>query len=588
MNNLKTIRVFASTSSKWLLFFFALILILFSNKFSNAQNQDLTTDKIPPRMPLHEFVKDEELMKALIKGVRAMKERKPSDPLSWFYQAAIHGVTPEKIAEAAAQDPDVLNVDQKKYWNQCPHNSQESANFLPWHRAYTSHFERILRAHTDEPRFSLPYWDYSKPENYRFPREFGITKLSPKLAATVGHNYDNPLWYEDRNLYFASWEHWSNNYLPYVQLTPEAVDWSLAKDSLVFFGATEQEGLGGGVADDDTNTRGLLESFPHDPLHRITGIVVPDQIVFDPSSPGKVITKAGDGLGMAKPATAGFDPIFSIHHSNIDRLWAEWSLMPDKGWGHFPPQEWFDEKPWFFFDPTVVFDPISNTGQLQAKPINRARKEYFDHRALGISFKYENLNIRPLALPDQILLTAHKPITDLKKPLSLASFTVNVRVSGLRPERVSTSSISQSLKVPAEKTRDQILFGASSKRILMRIHGIDLSAIQSTGFDVHIVTDSTKIPKRIDKSFVGTIALFRHSQKNQSPLKEHGNHNDLKSTDSHDTFDITQALKAIDLSDLSKVNVVIVPYSLSARVDDGTKIAETSSLSFDRIEFLSE
>ena len=54
--------------------------------------QDLTTDKLPPRMPLDEFVRDADLMQALIRGVRAMKARKPSDPLSWFYQAAIHAI----------------------------------------------------------------------------------------------------------------------------------------------------------------------------------------------------------------------------------------------------------------------------------------------------------------------------------------------------------------------------------------------------------------------------------------------------------------------------------------------------------------
>ena len=36
-------------------------------------------------------------MNALRRGVRAMKARKPSDPLSWFYQAALHGVTVEMI-----------------------------------------------------------------------------------------------------------------------------------------------------------------------------------------------------------------------------------------------------------------------------------------------------------------------------------------------------------------------------------------------------------------------------------------------------------------------------------------------------------
>src|ERR1051325_4052711 len=90
----------------------------------------------PARLPLYEFVQDAALVKAFRKGVKEMKKRKPSDPLSWFYQAAIHGVTIEAIQYAARDDANLINVDQHKYWNQCPHNGQASANFLPWHRGY--------------------------------------------------------------------------------------------------------------------------------------------------------------------------------------------------------------------------------------------------------------------------------------------------------------------------------------------------------------------------------------------------------------------------------------------------------------------
>ena len=110
----------------------------------------------PPRMPLDEFVQDAQLLAALRKGVLAMKRRQPSDPLSWFYQAAIHGVTDDAVKKAAAQDPKVDAVFKKRYWNQCPHDGENSANFLPWHRAYTYHFEKILRMHTEEVDFPCP------------------------------------------------------------------------------------------------------------------------------------------------------------------------------------------------------------------------------------------------------------------------------------------------------------------------------------------------------------------------------------------------------------------------------------------------
>jgi hypothetical protein len=117
-------------------------------------------------MPLDEFVQDAQLLAALRKGVKAMKQRKPSDPLSWFYQAAIHGVTEDAVNKASAQDSNVGNVFKKRYWNQCPHDGENSANFLPWHRGYTYHFEKILRMQRIDSRCPIGTIRISAIENF--------------------------------------------------------------------------------------------------------------------------------------------------------------------------------------------------------------------------------------------------------------------------------------------------------------------------------------------------------------------------------------------------------------------------------------
>ena len=70
---------------------------------------------------------------SLRKGVEVMRSRKQSDPTSWFFQAAVHGVADDKVIEVARGDSDVITLQREMFWNQCPHNGEPSADFLVWH-----------------------------------------------------------------------------------------------------------------------------------------------------------------------------------------------------------------------------------------------------------------------------------------------------------------------------------------------------------------------------------------------------------------------------------------------------------------------
>jgi tyrosinase len=60
----------------------------------------------------------------------------------------------------------------------------------------------------------------------------------------------------------------------------------------------------------DGNISGNLESNPHNQVHVDVGGINSDQTVW--------------GL-MSDPGIAALDPIFYLHHSNIDRMWAAWN-----------------------------------------------------------------------------------------------------------------------------------------------------------------------------------------------------------------------------------------------------------------------
>lgn len=484
------------------------------------------------RLPLEEFAESHDLMTGLRKAVREMKKRKPSDRLSWFFQAAIHGVSDSLLAEAEAEDPGVGRVFQKRYWNQCPHFGDNSANFLPWHRAYTYHVEKIVRLHSELDAFALPYWNYndlSKPENRKFPREFGIEHLDGDPGNNASENI-NPLFIPERSFYFAGYEHPFTDALPLLALTQQAVDATRALAAPVFFGETESEGLGGGVADENPGTRGLLEASPHDQVHRAVG--------------GVIGATTGDpGVGyMATPPTAAFDPIFPIHHTNIDRLWAQWSCLPDKSWGRLPTQYWFDERPWFFIEE-------------DGSTANRARKEYFDYRSLGVRFADEDLSCTPLELPASFSSEASQrvaSITTLER-IEKKFGVVSQGETAAEIPRVATSKIKGLIGQMNASTND----GKRSRRAVLQLYDVRLGLTEGTGFDVFVtMANNDKALNRSAEEFIGSISLFSHvnaTDEHRSPVFQRG---------FVQSFDFSNALVKLRAENFEELKVVIRPFAL--------------------------
>ena len=136
----------------------------------------------PPRPPakrvrLAEFVKDPRKLASLRRGVKKMRELDSKDPRSWVFQANIHWrpFFPVYVWKRANQGADPAQqlfrddpgfTPEPNVFNQCPHGNWW---FLPWHRAYLYYFERVLRWAAEDPTLTLPYWDYSDPEQRELP-----------------------------------------------------------------------------------------------------------------------------------------------------------------------------------------------------------------------------------------------------------------------------------------------------------------------------------------------------------------------------------------------------------------------------------
>ena len=251
------------------------------------------------------------------RAVQAMQSRKLAEPLSWRFFAAIHGFNEplwKSVGAFSASDKKPSAALQKRFWKQCQHGSWY---FLPWHRGYLMALEATMRDFIVQQKgpkdWALPYWNYfgGGTEN-KLPPEFASPKWPDGTA-------NNPLYVTRR---FGPDNTGKNIYVPLDQVDEDA----LTKPDFTGVASGGDPGFGGvdtGFEHGGT-THGDLESQPHDMVHYFVG---------GPS-------RTNIGL-MAYPDTAGLDPIFYLHHSNIDRLWEVWLREPTS-LGNPTEKQWLD------------------------------------------------------------------------------------------------------------------------------------------------------------------------------------------------------------------------------------------------------
>ena len=221
-------------------------------------------------------------------AVRRMMALPASNPSSWIFQWYVHAVRSDRTKAneinaifGSAASPARTLAD--RMWNTCRahFDPSDEALFLPWHRMYVFYFERICRRILGDDTFTLPYWNYTS----------GSTALPARFT-----DPRSPLFRSDRNAD-------ANQGRRLDQRVPGSLS---ANEAL----ARRDYGLSGGGFND------TLDQRPHGTIH----------------------VRVGDSTrGMGVVPWAAQDPIFWLHHCNIDRIWASWNnagrLNPsDAGW----------------------------------------------------------------------------------------------------------------------------------------------------------------------------------------------------------------------------------------------------------------
>jgi hypothetical protein len=282
----------------------------------------------PVRMSWQTFAKDPKRVQSFRNAVFVMKTANLADPTSvafrssWNYWGNMHGyfgpqsrfgtimgwvtfrgidltvwgpyfqgVTNDVPPDATAKD----------VWSQCQHSSRAAGItkfFFPWHRLYLLYFEKVLQKAANDPSLRLPYWDYTDPASVAMPAEF----MTPTYTNANGDVLANPL-FEFRRMpgWLAP---------PFSTLDPVVtnVDKALSKIDLLLDSVDKSGNVVPGY-------QSTIEQEPHGSVHCA---------VMDCPTP----------VMGAVPYSAN-DPIFWIHHANIDRLWDCWTSVS----GHANPTD---------------------------------------------------------------------------------------------------------------------------------------------------------------------------------------------------------------------------------------------------------
>ena len=235
----------------------------------------------------------QQMMALYADAVRQMQALGPDNPMSWLWQWYTHFVngTTTKANEINRIFGTTTTPQRSlanEMWNTCQsHSGQNSNNFLPWHRLYIYYFERIVRQVCGHPEFTLPYWNYTSSD----PAQRGVMPEQFRLP-------DDPLY---GSLYVATRGSLANSGQPIQQ-----------------YQTGDQMDITDAMLKTNYSTVDSVQGFCR---------------AVDSGIHGRIHVLTGTSKDMGSVPYAGQDPLFFVHHANIDRMWASWN----KNGGKNPP-----------------------------------------------------------------------------------------------------------------------------------------------------------------------------------------------------------------------------------------------------------
>jgi tyrosinase len=399
-------------------------------------------------------------------------------PLGWKYQASIHGSLPGATDQTG--------------WDTCEHSTWF---FLSWHRMELYFFERILRQMSGDPKFTLPYWNFSVPaKGAAGPDGYGARLPASYRTRKLANGDDNPLFWPYRN--------------SRLNMAPPAAGadpaWPVCgsvvvtKDAFaqtVFFTNTQQKGgmsFGGGAkstagAPPNPVTHlpggigsGQIEQVPHNALHGTIGTGLPGL----PGSPASALSlEDADG--------AGLDPMFWPFHVNIDRSWACWQ---QKHKGTEPKSDFWLQRKFTFYDVQAAAPGYKEVTMTGAEVIATAAQ---------LQYQYDDAcqNFDSAVVPGAVTAAANDSAVDEDALSATGEYSGTL---GAEPVTVTIQLPSQlQLRLLAS-----IAAHAPRGSILLTIGGLTVDQPSGAAYGIYLNLPEGAAPGHSSASYVSELSFF--------------------------------------------------------------------------------
>jgi len=401
------------------------------------------------RRSLHGMALNDPILQTWRDGVRLLKAA--SGNVSWANFAAIHGNT--------------------NNFNLCPHGNWY---FLPWHRGYLLSYERAVRNLTGNNDFALPYWDWT--EDRQMPQAF---------VEPLFNGQTNSLFEQDRTAT-------PTDALPDSTVGPQIISQILSQSPFETFGTSRPVGQNNldqsWINCEFCGTMGQLESTPHNLVHVFVG-------------------------GIMAQANSALDPLFMMHHGNIDRIWWLWSQgggadSPDPLWSGMTFQNNFFNPNGTPYSPKVsellVPEPLGYT--YDDTPVTPTPTPTYPPVVVAQYEKYKSLYAVPnvaVAKPSGVATFATavtQPAATVAKYLEIP---VDVAASALAPVATRRSASSGAA---LDGARRQFIAGA---RCYAFLRDLDYAQDANTEYRVFLNCNylSAGTPTT-DRHYVGSFGFF--------------------------------------------------------------------------------